>query len=96
MIRDIVLSKCDAIFLFSADSDITPAFDVIQEITSSTRTIKIIVLFPPGNYSYDLSCRANKVIRLDRHEYKFRSSQFPDSVELNSGYVVNKPEKWKS
>jgi uncharacterized LabA/DUF88 family protein len=95
IIRDVVLNKCDTIFLFSADSDITPALDVIQEITHSIKTIKILVFFPPGNYSYDLSNRANKVFRLERHEYKFQSSQFPDEVELDSGFVIEKPEKWK-
>ena len=95
MIRDVVLNKCDTIFLFSADSDITPAFDVIQEITYSKKPIKILVFFPPGNYSYDLSNRANKVFRLDRHEYIFKHSQFQDEVKLDSSFVVRIPEKWK-
>lgn len=94
IIRDVILNKCDIIFLFSADSDITPALDVIQEITHSVKTIKIIVFFPPGNSAYDLSQRANKVYKLENHEYKFQSSQFPNKVILKDGFVIEKPEKW--
>jgi len=94
IIRDVILNKCDTIFLFSADSDITPALDVVQEITHSIKTIKIIVFYPPGNYSYDLSKRANKVFKLENHEYKFQSSQLPYKVTLNDGFVIEKPNKW--
>lgn len=73
---------------------ITPALDVVQEITHSIKTIKIIIFYPPGNYSYDLSKRANKVFRLENHEYKVESSQFPDKVTLNDGFVIEKPNKW--
>jgi len=94
IIRDVILNKCDIIFLFSADSDITPALDIVQEITHSIKTIKIIVFFPPGNYSYDLNQRADKIFRLKKHEYKFQNSQFPDKVTLNDGFVIEKPNKW--
>ncbi len=94
MIRDIALNKCDVIFLFTADSDITPAIDVIQEITYQTKTIKIIVFFPPGNFSYDLRNKANRVFYLENHEYKFKHSQFPEEITLPDGYVLKKPEKW--
>jgi len=94
IIRDVVLNKCDVIFLFSADSDITPALDVVQEITHSVKTIKIIVFFPPGNYSSDLSKRANKLFQLENHEYKFQSSQLPDKITLRDGFVIDKPDKW--
>jgi uncharacterized LabA/DUF88 family protein len=94
IIRDVVLNKCDTIFLFSADSDLTPALDVIQEITSATKPIKILIFFPPGNYSYDLNTRANKVLRLERHEYKFQHSQLPNEIELDSGFILEKPQKW--
>ncbi len=39
IIRDVVLEKCDTIFLISADSDITPALDVVQEITQTKKSI---------------------------------------------------------
>jgi uncharacterized LabA/DUF88 family protein len=95
IIRDVVLNKCDTIFLFSADSDLTPALDVIQEITNSYKRIKIIIFFPPENYSIDLYKKASKIIKLENHEIKFQSSQLPDKITLSDGFVIEKPEKWK-
>lgn len=94
IIRDIVLNKCDTIFLFSADSDITPALDVIQELTNGIRKIKIIIFFPPGNFSFDLKKKANKTFILENHEFKIEKSQLPDEVTLKDGFVLKKPDKW--
>jgi uncharacterized LabA/DUF88 family protein len=95
MIRDVALNKCDTIFLFSADSDLTPALDIIQEIAAHLKQLRIIVFFPPGNYSHDLKNKANKVMHLENHEYKFKASQFPDIVTLPDGYRIKKPIKWR-
>lgn len=95
IIRDVALGKCDVIFLFSADSDITPALDVVQEITSTKKNVKIIVFFPPGNFSYDLKQKANKSFKLENHEYKFQNSQLPDEVTLKDGFKLTRPDKWK-
>jgi uncharacterized LabA/DUF88 family protein len=92
MIRDVVKNNCDVIFLFTADSDITPAIDVIKEIAGR---IKIFVFFPPGNFSYDLNNCADKRIYLQDHEIKFQNSQFPDEITLPNGYVIKRPEKWR-
>lgn len=94
IIRDIIKEECDTIFLFSADSDITPALDVVKEITYGKRSIKIIVFFPPGNFSYDLKDAANKAIKLENHEYKFKASLLPKELTLQNGYVIKCPEKW--
>lgn len=94
MIRDVVLNKCDTIFLFSADSDLTPALDIIQEVITPLRSVKIIVFFPPGNFSHDLSKKGNKFFHLENHEYKFKNSQFPDKVTLSDGFIIEKPQKW--
>jgi uncharacterized LabA/DUF88 family protein len=95
IIRDVVEGDCDTIFLFSADSDITPAFDVIKEITHSKKSVKIIIFFPPGNYSSDLFHIANKVFQLEYHESKFKDSRLPDEVILSEGYNIKRPDKWK-
>jgi len=81
--------------LFSADSDLTPAFDVIKEITHSRKVIKILVFFPPGNFSSDLYNIANKSFPLENHELKFKNSQLPDEVVLSDGYIIKRPDKWK-
>ncbi len=73
---------------------ITPALDIVQEIAPSNKAIKIMVFYPPGNHSSDLNKRANKIFKLENHEYKFQSSQFPDKVTLNDGFVIEKPNKW--
>jgi len=92
LIRDVALDRCDTVLVFCADSDITPAYDVIKEIKP---TIKIITLFPPGLNSFDLLNKSNKVFRLENHEDKFKLSQFPDSVKLRNGHTVIRPEYWK-
>jgi hypothetical protein len=92
MIRDIAMDKCDAILVFCADSDISPAYDVMKEIKP---TLKIITLFPPGLNSYDLGNKSNKVIRLENHEDKFINSQFPEGVSLPNGHIVKRPTYWK-
>ena len=45
MIRDVAMERCDASFMFCADSDLTPAIDVIMEINPNH---KIIVFFTHG------------------------------------------------
>ncbi len=94
IIRDVVLNKCDTIFLFSADSDITPALDVIQELSNGIKSVKIIVFFPPGNFSSDLKKKANKTFLLENHELKIKNSQLPEDIELKDGFILKKPEKW--
>jgi uncharacterized LabA/DUF88 family protein len=92
MIRDVALDRCETMLVFCADSDLSPAYDVIRELKP---TIKIITLFPPGLNSYDLMHKSTKVIRLESHEDKFKNSQFPDDVKLPNGHVVSRPGYWK-
>ena len=95
IIRDVVKNDCDTIFLFSADSDITPAIDVIKELTHGIKTLKILTFFPPGNFSFDLQNASNKSFKLENHEFKIANSQLPDEVTLADGHVIKRPEKWK-
>jgi len=94
IIRDVVLRKCETIFLFSADSDITPALEVVQELINGIRRINIIIFFPPGNFSSDLKKKANKTYILENHEQKFKNSILPDELKLSDGFILKKPEKW--
>lgn len=91
MIRDVVLEKCDISILVSADSDLIPPIDFIREINPMH---KIIVLFPPGRFSYDLKSKANAAISLDRHQDKFLNSRLPQVVTLPNGYVCRCPGNW--
>lgn len=92
MIRDVAMKKCDVSFLFCADSDLTPAIDVIKELSPIH---KIIVFFPPGSYSYDLRNKATKIYLLENHEFKFKQSLLPTEVILPNEYVLKQPDKWK-
>ena len=74
---------------------VVQSLDVIKEITHGKKSIKIIIFFPPGNFSFDLQNIANKSFKLENHEFKFKNSQLPDEVTLPDGYVIKRPEKWK-
>lgn len=91
MIKDVLLDKCDVVFLFSADSDLTPAIEIVKDVMPR---IKIITLFPPGRISNDLKLKSNHHILLERHEERFKKSLFPDEVILADGFILKKPEKW--
>jgi uncharacterized LabA/DUF88 family protein len=93
LIRDVSLNKCDAVFLFCADSDLTPALDVLKELNSN---IKIITFFPPGLSSFDLLNKSTTVIDLSRHEDKFRKSLMPEHIKLPGGYIISCPTKWQT
>ncbi len=92
LIRDVALDRCDVVLVFCADSDLTPAYDVIREIRPQ---IKIITLFPPGLNSFDLMNKSNKVFRLENHEEKFRLSQFTEKITLKNGHTITRPDYWK-
>jgi uncharacterized LabA/DUF88 family protein len=92
MIRDIVLDHCDISVLISADSDLIPPINFINELKPKH---KIFVYFPPSRFSYDLKQKATHFISLENHELKFKASIFPDEVILPNGYIIKRPDKWK-
>ncbi|MDY0082582.1 MAG: NYN domain-containing protein [Ignavibacteriaceae bacterium] len=92
MIRDIVLDQCDISVLISADSDLIPPINFINELKPKH---KIFVYFPPSRFSYDLKQKANNVISLENHELKFKACVFPDEIYLPNGYQIKRPDKWK-
>lgn len=93
IIRDVALKKCDVIFLFCADSDLTPAIDVVKEINPF---IKVITFFPPGLFSYDLKNKSTKSFNLENHEEKFKKSVFENKVKLINGFEIERPQNWPS
>ncbi len=91
MIRDVVLDQCDISVLISADSDLIPPINFINEIKP---THKIFVYFPPARFSYDLKQKAANYLSLQNHEAKFQSSQFADEILLPNGYTLKRPVRW--
>jgi uncharacterized LabA/DUF88 family protein len=92
MIRDIVLDQCYVSVLVSADSDLIPPINFINEIKPRH---KIFVYFPPSRFSYDLKQKASSFISLENHELKFKNAQFPDEITLSNGYIIKRPVSWQ-
>lgn len=92
MIRDVALNQCDVSVLISADSDLIPPIDFINEIKP---THKIFIYFPPARFSYDLKQKATNYISLNNHEQKFKDSVFPEEITLPNGYILKRPSKWQ-
>ena len=95
MIADCVLNRTDTIALVSADSDLVPPLEFIQNYYPE-KSIK--VYFPPSNYSDDLKDNLlhhrSKPILLIRNKRRFLNAVMPDIVSLgNKAYSI--PEKWK-
>jgi uncharacterized LabA/DUF88 family protein len=92
MISDVVTDRCDVSILISADSDLIPPIEVIRELKPQH---KIYVYFPPQRRSFDLSSRADRYVKLERHEQKFAQSLLPNEITLPvNGYVIRKPSRW--
>lgn len=93
MISDVVKDACDMSILVSADSDLIPPIDFIRDFKPNH---KIFVYFPPRRTSFDLSSISDKFIRLDRHEQRFRNSLLPEEIETANGFIIKRPDKWKT
>jgi len=91
MIRGVVMAKCDASVIVSADSDLIPPVRFIREFAPGH---KIFVYFPPDRYSADLQHSADAVINLQRYETRFQRSLLPEIVELTNGTVIHRPPDW--
>jgi uncharacterized LabA/DUF88 family protein len=96
MVADCVLGRTDKIVLISADSDLIPPLEFIQE---HYKQIGIKVYFPPSNYSNDLKDNMlhhrSKPILLKNNLRRFENAKMPNIVE-RKGKRYNIPEKWLS
>jgi len=91
LIRDVALKRCDIVFLFCADSDLSPSLDVIRELNPN---VKILIFFPPGLVSSELKNKSTKTFYLENHEDKFKKSLFPEQITLATGFNLMCPTKW--
>lgn len=95
MIRDCVQKTTDAVFLISADTDLLPPLELIK---NDFPQIKIKILFPPSNYSHEISAVASawkvKNVLLKNNLRRFENSIMSDVVENdNQRYEI--PNEWK-
>lgn len=95
MIGDCVLDRTDIVALVSADSDLVPPIEFIQEHYPD-KAIK--VYFPPSNYSNDIKDNLihhrSKPVLLIKNQRRFEAAIVPDIVQHGAKtYTI--PDKWK-
>lgn len=87
---DAVNNIFDTGLVITADTDLAPALRLVKEKT----TKNIVAVFPPGRQFVNaliMSARQNIRISLDM----LRRCQLPDSIVLESGRVVVRPDKYR-
>ena len=94
MIGDCVRDVTDTLVLISADSDLVPPLEFIQEYYKEK---KLKVYFPPSDSCRDLTDNlrrhGGKPSLLLKNERRFKESIMPDSIEEN-GRIIEIPQKW--
>lgn len=96
MIGDCMLNKTDVVVLVSADSDLVPPIEFIQ---NNCIDKKVRVYFPPSSFCNDLKRvmrpPKGKIVLLEKNKLKFENSVMPDKIENDDKskcYTI--PEKW--
>ena len=92
LISDFIHNECDVSILVSGDSDLTPPIEFIK---NHKKNHIITVFFPPNRQGQHLKSIAHNNLYLIKYKQRFKECQFPDKFELPSGYILNRPEKWK-
>jgi len=89
ILRDAYQNKFDTAILISADADLIPPIEILQEDLPSRR---IVVAFPPDRRSRRLKKTVQSCIYIGRR--KLRDSQLPDLITKPNGYVIRRPPEW--
>ncbi|GHT51069.1 hypothetical protein FACS189440_19570 [Bacteroidia bacterium] len=96
IIGDCALNKTDVVILVSADSDLVPPLEFIQQNFPDK---KVKVYFPPTGHSGDLNNNIvqnkGKVVKLEYNKSKFFNSIMSDTV-TNGTKTSTIPDKWKN
>lgn len=90
LITDAIENKYDEAILISADADLVPALVKIKTLCPEK---KIIIAFPPGRFSKNMSEIGFPYFKIGRR--KLEISQFPEEVVKDNGYILTKPKEWK-
>jgi uncharacterized LabA/DUF88 family protein len=91
MISDVLENRCDISILVSADSDLVPPIEFIRQIKPEH---KIFIYFPPGRHSINLKSLSDGTKDLGSAFQIFNQCLLPESVQLPSGYVIERPKEW--
>lgn len=93
MIDDCMKNQTEKVVLISADTDLIPPLELIK---SSFPEIKLKVMFPPSNFSHEISSTMSawksKVTFLEKNIDRFEQAMMPDSVG-DGKYTI--PPEWK-
>lgn len=88
MVADAFLDEWDIAYLVSADTDLLPP---IQKIKSIFHNKKIIIVFPPGRSSSDMTNVFKTYFHIN--EEMLKKSQFPDEIHFEYG-IAKRPAEW--
>jgi uncharacterized LabA/DUF88 family protein len=89
LLTDAFEDKFDTAILISADSDLSAPINKVHKLFSDK---KVIVVFPPGRFSFALKEIAAASFTIGRK--KLTVSMLPDEVKKKDGYVLKRPSRW--
>ena len=96
MIRDCIHAETDSVVLVSADTDLLPPLELIK---ADFPNVKIKVMFPPSNHSYDVAMTLqrwkSKVVLMKNSYKRFENAMMPDDVTAG-GKTYSIPPEWKA
>lgn len=90
LLVDAFQNNFDTAILVTADADLTAPIVAIRKLFSDKA---VIIAFPPERHSYELKNVASGAYYIG--EEKFRPNLFPEKVITSSGFILQRPDKWK-
>jgi uncharacterized LabA/DUF88 family protein len=91
LIIDAYKNKYDTAILISGDSDLTPP---LRAVHSEFPNKRIVVAFPPKRHSVSLKKASKGNFIIGRK--KLKDAQLDEKIPLKSGFILHKPNHWKS
>jgi uncharacterized LabA/DUF88 family protein len=90
LLVDAFQDRFDTAIIVSADADLTGPVVAIRKLFPKK---PVIIAFPPERHSYELKNVATACYHIG--EDKFRQSVFPEQITTSTGFILQRPEKWK-
>jgi len=89
ILTDALQDTFDTAIIISGDSDLTPPIRALKQFYSAK---KVIVAFPPNRSSFELKNISDASFTIGRA--KLSSSQLPNEIEKEDGFILRKPTEW--
>ncbi|MBI5215163.1 MAG: NYN domain-containing protein [Ignavibacteriae bacterium] len=90
LLVDAFQNSFDVAILITADADLTAPIVAIRKLFP---TKSVLVAFPPERHSYELKQNASGVYHIG--EEKLSNNLLPEKIITKSGFVIQRPDKWK-